>query len=196
MASRRPSAAGRAAAAARLARRGCRSRRRAARAGARAGARRCGGTVGASTIEQPVGIGAGAPSSATVPPACSERLHQPSASGGAAAVAITRGACSSRTGREPPEVGGERRRCWRRVAERPLERPVEAGEVVDRCRVNSSVPTPSSAPYTRGPPSPRAAQRLHERRRLPGSAGFRACPASRAARRRRRGRGSRPRSPW
>ncbi len=33
-----------------------------------------------------------------VPPACSESEHQPSASGGAAAVAITRGACSSRSG--------------------------------------------------------------------------------------------------
>ena len=46
--------------------------------------------------------------SPTVPPACSDSEHQPSASGGAATVVITRGFCSSSSGAKRRKSAGEK----------------------------------------------------------------------------------------
>ena len=66
----------------------------------------CGKRSEASTISSRSGSAPARCSSADVAPACSERLHQPSASGGAAAVAITRGACSSSSGAKRRKSAG------------------------------------------------------------------------------------------
>ena len=109
-----------------------RSRRRGARADARAEPRRCAGSVArASTTSSRSGSAPARCSSSTLAPACSERLHQPSASGGAAAVAITRGCWRLEQRLEAAEVGGREADVGARVAQHALDRAEEPGEVVD-----------------------------------------------------------------
>ena len=85
----------------------------------------------ASTISRRSGSAAARFISVAVPPACSERLHQPRRRAGAAAVAITRGACSSSSGAKRRKSAGAKLMFGAGVAQRPLDRAEEAGEVVD-----------------------------------------------------------------
>ena len=110
------------------------------------------------------------PSSLSVPPACSERLHQPSASGGAATVAITRGACCSSSGSKRRKSAGAKLMLapWSRSAR--STGPKKPGEVVD-VRVLERL-RPGEQQRAVDPqvgPVVALAERRHERRRLPGA---------------------------
>ena len=102
-----------------------------------------------------------------MPPAWSESEHQPSESGGAAAVAITRGLCSSRSGAKRRKSAARERDVGAGVAERPLERAEEAGEVVDVLVVEELGPdSEERAVDLQVLPVVALAQRGHEVRRL------------------------------
>ena len=115
--------------------------------------------------------------SAAVPPACSERLHQPSASGGAAAVAITRGACSSSSGAKRRKSAGSEADVRAGVAQDALDRAEEAREVVDVGVVEElGADQEQGAVDAQVLPVVALAERLQQRRRLARArAGCRAC---------------------
>ena len=91
--------------------------------------------------EQPVGIRRRRDAARrSVPPACSERLHQPSASGGVATVAITRGASALEQRLEAAEVRGGEADVGARITQGALDRAEEARQVVHVGCENTSVP--------------------------------------------------------
>ena len=166
----RPGAGPRGPTARRPTRSGCRCRRGGPRAvysgGDPVGA--AGSASETSTISSRSGSSAARFISATVPPACRERLHQPFVVGGGGGGDHDPRRLLLEERREAAEVGGGEADVRARVAQGPLERAEEAGQVVDAGMVEElgadqqqRAVDPQLLPV--GP----LAERLQQRRRLP-----------------------------
>ena len=149
---------------------GRRSRRRAAHGDVSPSPNVLGYDSDTSTMSSRSGSAPARRNSPIVPPACSDREHQPSASGGVATVVITRGACRFEQRPEAPEVRGRELDVGAGCQQRPLERTEEARQVVHAGpREQFGADREQRAVHPKVGPVLALAERTQERGRLAGA---------------------------